>query len=107
MSLTESNEWLNNGHTVNTAAGRKTDVKFPVGFHTDLLEHSVSLTDELAHVRNNPLFALHQLILVDLGITHILFVQLLCLRHLEETERRPESCYIISNMSNAYLLTCI
>lgn len=70
-------------------ADGKTDDSF-IQFHTNLLEHSVSLTDEFANVGDNSLFDLHQLILLDLGITQTLSVLKLCLHHLEETRRRLE-----------------
>lgn len=65
-------------------ADGKTDDSF-IQFHTNLLEHSVSLTDELANVGDNSLFDLHQLVLLDLGIAQTLSVLKLCLHHLEET----------------------
>lgn len=39
-------------------ADRKTDDSF-IQFHTNLLEHGVSLTDELANVGDNSLFDLY------------------------------------------------
>lgn len=55
-------------------------------FHTNLLEHRVSLTNQLAYVTNYSLLDLHQLILLDLGIIQALPVLKLCFHHLEKTQ---------------------
>lgn len=55
-------------------------------FHTNLLEHRVSLTNQLAYVTDYSLLDLHQLILLDLGIAQTLSVLNFCFHHLDKTE---------------------
>lgn len=55
--------------------------------HTHLLEHGVSLADELANVGDDSLLDLHQLVLLELCVVQTLSVLELRLHHLMETHR--------------------